>query len=704
MSSKKYYRDINLIRIICAIAILFYHLGILKGGYLAVCTFFVLSGYFSCISAFKKEKFSVISYYKDRLKRVYLPLLMVVFISIAVLSFFDNIYWFNLKPETTSVLFGYNNFWQKNANLDYFARHVDSPFMHLWYISILMQFELIFPFLFKIFKKIGDQKKFIPCAFLTILSIISGIYFYKLNITKGINFVYYDTLARIFSILFGLTIGFIHSYYDKLIIKNKIFSRIIFYVYFLMLISMFIFIPSSSKYYSLAMIISTIISARLIDYGTVNISLKQFVPNITYEVYLFQYPLIFMFEYINISYKIPLIILITIILAYILHFCLNSKKYKFLRIMLLIIMVSFYSYGVYKYSISKDYTKEMQELKEQLADNEKKLNENNKKYMENLKKEEDDWAKEFDNLENYEEKLKEVVKSLPIVGIGDSVMLGAVNNLYNIFPNGYFDAKISRSMWVAINILENLQKNEKLGYPIVIHLGTNGDCSASCKDQIMNIIGDKDVYLINTTNLDSVNISLKNYAEKHDNIYLIDWKSISNGHKEYFYADGIHLTPIGRKAYSEVIYNAIYNNYLKEYEIKKNDLIKGYEEKQRNKISFYGNQILLGAFDDIKNDFSDSNFVINDYENIKKLLSENKITKRIVFIFNDLSSTMYDDLIKLCNGSDIYIVNINKSISSVEGANIIDFDIKKDYLMPDGKHLNDKGNKELSRILMENIK
>ena len=65
-SSKKYYKDIDFIRVLSCIAILLYHLNILKGGYLAVCIFFVLSGYLSCISAFRKEKFSLKTYYSNR--------------------------------------------------------------------------------------------------------------------------------------------------------------------------------------------------------------------------------------------------------------------------------------------------------------------------------------------------------------------------------------------------------------------------------------------------------------------------------------------------------------------------------------------------------------------------------------------------------------------------------------------------------------
>ena len=88
---KKYYRDLDIIRVIACIAVLLYHLGILKGGYLAVCSFFVLSGYLSCVSAFKKEKFDFKNYYKNKFFHLYLPLLVVVLISIFAISFIPSI-------------------------------------------------------------------------------------------------------------------------------------------------------------------------------------------------------------------------------------------------------------------------------------------------------------------------------------------------------------------------------------------------------------------------------------------------------------------------------------------------------------------------------------------------------------------------------------------------------------------------------------
>ena len=66
---KKHHEGLDILRVISCITILFYHLNILKGGYLAVCTFFVLSGYLGTISCFKKDKLSLKDYYIGRLKK-----------------------------------------------------------------------------------------------------------------------------------------------------------------------------------------------------------------------------------------------------------------------------------------------------------------------------------------------------------------------------------------------------------------------------------------------------------------------------------------------------------------------------------------------------------------------------------------------------------------------------------------------------------
>ena len=97
---KKRYNKIDIIRVLAVASILFYHMGLLPGGYLAVCTFFVLSGFLTTISAFQKENFSIKEYYINRFKKIYIPLLIVVFTTIGVLSFFKTSHWMNIKPES----------------------------------------------------------------------------------------------------------------------------------------------------------------------------------------------------------------------------------------------------------------------------------------------------------------------------------------------------------------------------------------------------------------------------------------------------------------------------------------------------------------------------------------------------------------------------------------------------------------------------
>ena len=55
--------------------------------------------------------------------------------------------------------------------MDYFAHHVGSPFMHFWYIGILLQFEIVFPLIFIVLKTLGNKiKKIIPVILTTSLS------------------------------------------------------------------------------------------------------------------------------------------------------------------------------------------------------------------------------------------------------------------------------------------------------------------------------------------------------------------------------------------------------------------------------------------------------------------------------------------------------------------------------------------------------
>lgn len=733
-----YFKDINIIRLLACLAVLTYHLGFLRGGYLAVCTFFVLSGYLGVISAFKKKDFSIKEYYINRFKKIYIPLLLVVFSTIAVSSFFKDVYWLSLKSETISVLFGYNNFWQISANLDYFARHVDSPFMHLWYIGILLQFDLLFPLIFKGLKNIGKKySKKLPIIITFILSILSIIYFVISSNSSNLMVAYYNTFTRAFSLLLGLMLGFIHTYYGVFIfdtIKNKKLEKVVFYSYIIILILLFLFIKSTSNYFSISMIITTLISMRLIDYASISKEKEKRTDklikesaSISYEIYLLQYPVIFLFQYININHyiKIPIMIIIILGGSYILNMATNRKKKKLKKIpaFCLLLLTSLSLYGGYKFITIKNFEKEMKALEIELAENEKIMLQKQAEYQKKEKKNEQDWVKELENLEN-DNNYDAMVKELNLTFVGDSVMLGAMTNIQKMFPNSYFDAKESRSTKVGVGIIEELIDNGKIGETVVIHLGTNGDCKNGCKEELMEKLSDKTVFWITTTyknNYEQVNSSLESLVSKYPNAYLIDWHSESKDKEDWFYKDGIHLPPKGRTEYTNLIYNSLLNVYKDVFKNKKEQLIKEHQEELKNKIAFYGNDILFYNFSSLQANFSESKFNVKkefSYKELKESIEasklDNTLSNKLVFAFDNstvITTKEYQELIELCSGSKIYLVSSGKPIDSLgnyQNVTVIDFysEIKKhkEYLNVDGIHLTDKGNEALNNLLLSTLK
>ena len=567
---KNYNLNISLLRCIFCIAVLLYHTNILKGGYLAVCSFFALTGYFSVISVYKTK--SIIPYYVKRVKKIYLPLLIIVALSIISINLL-HINKFNFKPEITSVLLGYNNYFQINANMDYFAKNINSPFIHLWYIAILMQLELVFPIIFTMLKKLETKvSKHLPFIIMFILSIISTLYFYKIYKDGNITITYYDTFARAFSYILGSTLAIYHITIGKILplrFKKPLLITI-FFTYLIALITLFITIPSTSKYFAISMIISTFITLRLIEYGVVlfkknvNISNKliKFISDISYEVYLVQYPVIYLFSLTKLPHvlTIPLIIILTLIISYIIHLTFKRRK-----ILLKIIFILITIYAGYLYVTMKDNTKEINDLKDTLETNQELMKKKQEEYKKKAqeKQEEKEVEQEKKKVVN-EEEIMNYVTNLKVVGIGDSIMLNTVDTFYEVFPNGYFDALKNRTICAGYDVLKGIQDSGITWDVLVFNLGTNGEPNRRCKDNLRELAGGKDIFWLTTTNPDvpETNPDLIDYANEFENVHILDWPTEANNHPEYLYSDNTHLRPEATRPYVDFVKNGIYNYYL----------------------------------------------------------------------------------------------------------------------------------------------
>ena len=152
--------------------------------------------------------------------------------------------------------------------------------------------------------------------------------------------------------------------------------------------------------------------------------------------------------------------------------------------------------------------------------------------------------------------------------IGDSVTVSLIDDYRQAFTGGLNDSCGNRDIDMGKKVYEYYKNEGKVGNNVIIALGTNGAFSADELESFINEIGsDHTIWLIKnrlTANIsDETNQSISTVAPKHSNVKVIDWNSYSSGHDDWVGDDGIHLTNLGRKAYTQMIVEAIgQNSYI----------------------------------------------------------------------------------------------------------------------------------------------
>ncbi|MFT5978051.1 MAG: peptidoglycan/LPS O-acetylase OafA/YrhL [Candidatus Azotimanducaceae bacterium] len=146
---------------------------------------------------------------------------------------------------------------------------------------------------------------------------------------------------------------------------------------------------------------------------------------------------------------------------------------------------------------------------------------------------------------------------LPLVAVGDSVMLGAAEELT---ASGFVvDAVTSRQLISYVPELEAVKLSGALTSVIVVHLGTNGPFSDASLALLMSVLVDVPTVVMLTGKGDRDWIAGNNGKIRalpgiFPNVTVLDWEVMSASCEgRCFYDDGIHLTQSGQKFYSLIV-------------------------------------------------------------------------------------------------------------------------------------------------------
>ncbi len=137
-------------------------------------------------------------------------------------------------------------------------------------------------------------------------------------------------------------------------------------------------------------------------------------------------------------------------------------------------------------------------------------------------------------------------------------MLGAARELQRVMPGLTVDARVSRQISAAIDVL---RRRRQAGIPdqfVILHIGDNGYIKPAQYDELLQLV--KDVPRVVVFNLKEPrsweatnNLIIADAVRRYPNAVLIDWRTASSAHPEYFGPDGIHIGTVGSRAYTQLI-------------------------------------------------------------------------------------------------------------------------------------------------------
>lgn len=569
MKKNRFITGYSGLRALAVIGVILYHLdpNTFIGGYLGVPIFLVLSGYLVTDHILKSYRetgtYDNKHFYLTRVKRLYPQLITVLWMGAAWIVLFQRNLLAKLNQIVLANLLNVYNFWQISNGQSYFERFAtnESPFTHLWTMSIEGQFYILWPIvMFLLVKFVKSKKKIF--GFLMIISLISAIEMTALYYMKvDINRIYYGTDTRFFALGLGAALAVIWPIEELKADISKIDSLTldaVGLIAFAGMITMFlsnIMNPQEAFTYSGGMLIFTILTTVMVAIiahpgshwnQILTNPVFNWIGSRSYAIYLYQFPVMIFFEdkfndladHATLYHIIEIIIIL--ILSELTYRLIEkpmgkvtfektkvffkevfsstqndySKKIK-AGIAFLILVIG--SIGIYISPNAKAIDFNKTQLAKRIKSNQQAQAEDNKKIIAKIKKEKRKEKKDSNIIKEAKKNAKkhpvnksftkygisqldlQLAQKINVTAVGDSVMAGSSDDLKKLMPKALIDAAVSRQLNVAFNLIDNYRNQGVLADNILIGLGTNGPFPMSDLDKLMHKIGPKrHVFWINT--------------------------------------------------------------------------------------------------------------------------------------------------------------------------------------------------------------
>lgn len=209
----KYRPDIDGLRAIADLAVLFYHVGLTEfpGGFVGVDIFFVISGFLITASVkedLERNDFSLIYFYDRRMRRIFPALFIMLFLLAIVLYLYAAPHNFTEfgKSLVATALFASNIYFSlSGTDAGYFEKTSDDQFLiHTWSLSVEEQFYIFFPIALVLAHRVSDK---IKLRLLVVLCTVSFAYSI-IQVNHNRVDAFYSVFSRAWELLLGSLLTF----------------------------------------------------------------------------------------------------------------------------------------------------------------------------------------------------------------------------------------------------------------------------------------------------------------------------------------------------------------------------------------------------------------------------------------------------------------------------------------------------------------
>ena len=321
----KYRPEIDGLRTVAVLGVIFFHLNPerLKGGFLGVDVFFVISGYLITSIIYRQileRRFSFWSFLKRRFKRLYPALAVVVIMTLAIgLLILPNPEREALPKQALGALFSFSNILLWRTTGGYWSSASENiSLLHTWSLSLEEQFYICFP----IFLFLGSILLKKRLGFLTFLLFILSLSLCVVFSNSKPSPTFYLLPTRMWELLIGSLLAIYSPFLLRTTRSVKVGSMLHLLGLALIIISYFTIenkdgfpglyplVPCLGTFLLLAIKCKESLVVRVLSTGVF-----VYVGKISYSLYLWHWPIIVYAYYLTPQPSVIALITITFIVA-----------------------------------------------------------------------------------------------------------------------------------------------------------------------------------------------------------------------------------------------------------------------------------------------------------------------------------------------------------------------------------------------------